>query len=308
MDNSDVMVDVQHVSKHYGRVSAVKDLSFQVPRGAICGFLGPNGAGKTTTLRMLLGLTHPSSGTIQIQGMDVVKDPQRALQPVGAIIEESHFYRYLTGEKNLRQVLRLRGLEVSPKALHERLAEVGLADAARRRVKGYSLGMRQRLALALAMLQEPDILILDEPMNGLDPEAMRDFRLHLVNLAKSGVTILLSSHILTEVEQIATQFVFINQGQVVGTADPQQQNQIQALIRARDAAALGTWLQSQDAETESLGDGAYAVRLEKSEDISSLIRAAVLAGIDLVEIRPYTANLEHQYMEHMALKQGGLPS
>ncbi len=306
MENLDVMIDVQNVSKQYGRVTAVRDLSFQVRRGEICGFLGPNGAGKTTTLRMLLGLTHPSSGVIRIQGMDVVKDTQPALQSVGAIIEESHFYRYLTGEQNLRQVLRLRGLAVSPSALHGRLAEVGLGDAAGRRVKGYSLGMRQRLALALAMLQEPDILILDEPMNGLDPAAMRDFRLHLLNLAHSGVTILLSSHILTEVEQIATQFVFINQGQVVGTADSHQSTQVQALMRARDASLLGAWLESRHADAALLENGAYAVRLDEPDDISVLIRDAVIAGIDLLEIRPYTTNLEHQYMEHMALTQGGL--
>ena len=306
MEDSDVMIDVQKVTKQYGRVAAVRDLSFQVRRGAICGFLGPNGAGKTTTLRMLLGLTHPTSGHIKIQGMDVVQDTQRALDSVGAIIEESHFYRYLTGEQNLRQILRLRGLSVTAKAIQEHLAKVGLGDAARRRIKGYSLGMRQRLALALAMLQEPDILILDEPMNGLDPAAMRDFRLHLLDLAKSGVTILLSSHILTEVEQLATQLIFINQGQVVGTEDPGHQNAVRALIRGRDATLLGAWLDATHQDAEALEGGAYAVRIESLDTVADLIRAAVQANIDLLEIRPYTMNLEHQYMEHMALTQGGL--
>lgn len=306
MEDSDVMIDVQKVTKQYGRVAAVRDLSFQVRRGAICGFLGPNGAGKTTTLRTLLGLTHPTSGHIKIQGMDVVQDTQRALDSVGAIIEESHFYRYLTGEQNLRQILRLRGLSVTAKAIQEHLAKVGLGDAARRRIKGYSLGMRQRLALALAMLQEPDILILDEPMNGLDPAAMRDFRLHLLDLAKSGVTILLSSHILTEVEQLATQLIFINQGQVVGTEDPGHQNEVRALIRGRDATLLGAWLDATHQDAEALEGGAYAVRMESPDRVADLIRAAVQADIDLLEIRPYTINLEHQYMEHMALTQGGL--
>lgn len=306
MQDLDVMIDLQKVTKQYGRVAAVRDLSFQVRRGAICGFLGPNGAGKTTTLRMLLGLTHPTSGTIKIQGMDVVHNTQNALDSVGAIIEESHFYRYLSGEQNLRQILRLRGLSVTASAIREHLTKVGLGEAARRRVKGYSLGMRQRLALALAMLQEPDILILDEPMNGLDPAAMRDFRLHLLDLAKSGVTILLSSHILTEVEQLATQLIFINQGQVVGTADPGHKNEIRALVRGRDAALLGAWLHATNQDAETLDDGAYAVRLESLDNVADLIRAAVHAGIDLLEIRPYTVNLEHQYMEHMALNQGGL--
>lgn len=306
MDNADIMLELNHVTKQYGRVTAVKDLSFQVRRGEICGFLGPNGAGKTTTLRMLLGLTHPTSGTIKIQGTDVVGDTPGALQSVGAIIEESHFYRYLTGEQNLRQVLRLRGLEINAQALRERLNAVGLGDAARRRVKGYSLGMRQRLALALAMLQEPAILILDEPMNGLDPAAMRDFRLHLVNLSKAGVTILLSSHILTEVEQLATTFVFINHGQLVGSEGPDSSQQIQTLMRGRDAARLGDWLASQHQDFEPVEDGAYRVRLEDPDDVSELIRDAVNAGLDLVEIRPYATNLEHQYLERMALDQGGL--
>ncbi len=306
MQDSDVMIDMQRVTKQYGRVAAVRDLSFQVRRGAICGFLGPNGAGKTTTLRMLLGLTHPTAGTIKIQGMDVVQNTQQALDSVGAIIEESHFYRYLTGEQNLRQVLRLRGLAVSSSAIREHLTKVGLEEAARRRVKGYSLGMRQRLALALAMLQEPDILILDEPMNGLDPAAMRDFRLHLLELSKSGVTILLSSHILTEVEQLATQLIFINQGQVVGTEDPGNKKEVRALIRGRDSTLLGAWLDATHQDADALEDGAYAVRLQAPDHVAELIRAAVNAGIDLLEIRPYTRNLEHQYMEHMALTQGGL--
>lgn len=302
VSTADIMIDFRDVTKRYGRVTAVEHVSFQVYRGEICGFLGPNGAGKTTSLRMLLGLTRPTSGHINIQGLDVQKNAVAALSGVGAIIEESHFYPYLTGEQNLRQVMRLRGLKASTEDLNQRLGEVGLADAAGRRVKGYSLGMRQRLALALALLQDPDILILDEPMNGLDPAAMREFRMHLQALAQSGVTILLSSHILPEVEQLATRLVFINQGHVVGIEDRREAQQPMAYVRAADRRSLETWLGQQGIQARTLEGDAFSVPLESASRIAALIRAMVVAGIDLLEVKPYAENLERQYLERMALR------
>ena len=299
-DVSDIMIDFRDVTKQYGRVKAVDQISFQVHRGEICGFLGPNGAGKTTSLRMLLGLVRPSSGRIEIQGTDVQQDTGRALDGVGAIIEESHFYPYLTGEQNLRQVLRLRGLAASPADIRARLADVGLGGAGNRRVKGYSLGMRQRLALALAMLQDPQILILDEPMNGLDPAAMREFRMHLVNLAQSGVTILLSSHILSEVEQLATQLVFINQGRIVGVENRRNREFSHAYVRGADAEPLAAWIRGKPIEARAVDGGAWVIPLAAPSAISELIRTLVNAGIDLVEVRPYAENLETEYMERMA--------
>ncbi len=298
-DLADVMINFQNVTKRYGRVTAVDHVSFQVYRGDICGFLGPNGAGKTTSLRMLLGLVGPTSGRIAIQGIDIQKDTSAALDGVGAIIEESHFYPYLTGEQNLRQVLRLRGLGATSADIRRRMDEVGLADASNRRVKGYSLGMRQRLALALAMLQDPAILILDEPMNGLDPAAMREFRLHLMKLAESGVTILLSSHILSEVEQVASRLVFINHGRVVGIEDRRQARGVQAYVRSADPEKLGQWLERQSTHATELEDGAFAVPLERPEDIASLIRTLVQADISILEAKPYAENLERQYIDRM---------
>lgn len=299
-DVSDIMIDFRDVTKQYGRVKAVDQVSFQVHRGEICGFLGPNGAGKTTSLRMLLGLVRPSSGRIEIQGTDVQQDTARALDGVGAIIEESHFYPYLTGEQNLRQVLRLRGLAASPADIRARLADVGLGGAGNRRVKGYSLGMRQRLALALAMLQDPQILILDEPMNGLDPAAMREFRMHLVNLAQSGVTILLSSHILSEVEQLATQLVFINQGRIVGVESRRNREFSHAYVRSADVEPLAAWIGGKPIEARAVDGGAWVIPLATPSAISELIRTLVNAGIDLVEVRPYAENLETEYMDRMA--------
>lgn len=302
-DPSDVMIDFHDVTKQYGRVTAVDHVAFQVYRGDICGFLGPNGAGKTTSLRMLLGLVRPTSGRITIHGIDIQKDTPAALDSVGAIIEESHFYPYLTGEQNLRQVLRLRGLGASSQDIVRRLDEVGLAAAANRRVKGYSLGMRQRLALALAMLQDPAILILDEPMNGLDPAAMREFRMHLLTLAQTGVTILLSSHILSEVEQVASRLIFINRGRIVGIEDRRIAQGTEAYVRSTDDGKLHAWLQRQSAQATSLEDGAFAVKLERPEDMAVLIRSLVTAGIDILEAKPYTQNLERRYMDRMAIHE-----
>ncbi|MCL5972228.1 MAG: ABC transporter ATP-binding protein [Firmicutes bacterium] len=300
---SNVMIDVHNVSKRYGSVTAVSHITFAVNRGEICGFLGPNGAGKTTTLRMLLGLVRPTSGYIVIQGVDVASNAPKALNSVGAIIEESRFYPYLTGEQNLRQVLRLRGLAVSSEALASRLSEVGLGKAGPRKVKGYSLGMRQRLALALAMLQDPEILVLDEPMNGLDPAAMRDFRLHLLKLAESGVTILLSSHILSEVEQLATRLVFINQGQVVGVEDRQQGTGAKTYVKVLESEQIEAWFESRGAVAERLADGTFVVSLTALLAVSELVRDMVAAGFNVIEIRPYQENLELQYLERMAHPQ-----
>jgi ABC-2 type transport system ATP-binding protein len=299
VDQADVMIDCQAVTKCYGSVVAVDHLSLQVRRGEICGFLGPNGAGKTTTLRLLLGLVRPTSGRIVIQGVDLQENPVAALNGVGAIIEESHFYPYLTGEQNLRQVLRARGLPYDPEVIGDRLAQVGLAEAARRRVKGYSLGMRQRLALAIAMIQDPSILILDEPMNGLDPAGIRNFRLHLLDLADEGVTILLSSHILSEVEQLATRLVFINRGRIVGVVDRHEPPEARAYVRAADFQRLFAWCQLRHLAAEPLDDGGVVVPLERPEEIAMLIRELVNDGIDVLAVHPYAHDLERQYLDRI---------
>ena len=295
------MISFQHVTKKYRQLNVVDDITFEVYRGEICGFLGPNGAGKTTSLRMLLGLLRPSSGRIEVQGTNVHRDAPRALDGVGAIVEESRFYPYLTGEQNLRQALRMHNLNITDSAIQQRLARVGLAESRTRRVKGYSLGMRQRLALALALLQEPAILVLDEPMNGLDPSAMREFRLHLLQLAQLGVTILLSSHILSEVEQLATMLVFINHGRIVGIEDRNGSTErVQAYVRCAEPKRLRTWFEDRKIAAEPTEDGGYHLYLEHLEDTASLIRGLVNDGFNVLEARPYKENLERQYMERMA--------
>ncbi len=293
------VLSLNHVTKRYHQTLAVSDVSLDLYRGDICGFLGPNGAGKTTTLRMILGLVQPTRGSVAIHGINVHTSPTQALQGVGAIIEESHFYPYLTGEQNLLQVLRLRGLKVTPSDLRERLHAVGLGEAAHRRVRGYSLGMRQRLALALALIQAPQLLILDEPMNGLDPAAMREFRTHLADMAQAGVTILLSSHILSEVEQLATRLVFMKEGCIVGRDDQLGTPTLQLQVRVTDRDKLQQWLSERHHAFTPGPDDAFTVAVIDEMDCPRLVREWVWAGFDILEVRPTAQSLESQYLARM---------
>ena len=206
------VITIQGLTKRFGDVLAVDDLSFEVDQGTVVGFLGPNGAGKTTTLRMLLGLVTPTAGTARIDGK-----PYRALadpvRHVGAVLEASSFHPGRSARNHLRVVATAAGLPLA--RADQVLAQVGLAEAARRRVGGFSLGMRQRLGLATALLGDPQVLILDEPANGLDPEGVHWLRGLLRQLADQGRTVLVSSHVLAEVAQTVDQVVIIAAGRLV---------------------------------------------------------------------------------------------
>ena len=204
-------IAVQGLGKNFGRVPAVRDLTFDVPTGRVTGFLGPNGAGKTTTLRMVLGLVRPSTGVALIGGRryDQLTRPRRA---VGAVLEASGFHPGRRGRDHLRVVARDEGLPV--RRVDEVLDLVGLTEAAGRRVKGYSLGMRQRLGLATALLGDPRVLVLDEPGNGLDPAGLAWLRGFLRDLAGEGRTVVVSSHVLSEVAQTVDHVVVVHRGRL----------------------------------------------------------------------------------------------
>ncbi|MFZ0216253.1 MAG: ABC transporter ATP-binding protein [Candidatus Dormiibacterota bacterium] len=203
--------------KSYGSRRAVDDLALQVERGEIFGFLGPNGAGKTTTIRMLLALIRPTAGTIRILGHDVGLDPAAVLPRVGALVEAPALYGYLSGRDNLRAFgLMLGG--IPGRRLDEVLDLVDLRDRQRDRVRSYSLGMKQRLGVATALLNDPDLLILDEPANGLDPAGIVEMRDLLRRLAAAGKTVFISSHVLTEVQQICERVAIVNLGRLVRVA------------------------------------------------------------------------------------------
>jgi ABC-2 type transport system ATP-binding protein len=291
-----VRVEVNGLTKSFGTVQAVSDLSFTVEPGSVTGFLGPNGAGKTTTLRMLLSLMHPDTGTATFNGAPyaALPDPVRT---VGAVLETA-FHPARSGHNHLRVYCRAAGLPVS--RADEVLVQVGLADAGNRRAGGYSLGMRQRLALATALLGDPAVLVLDEPANGLDPEGIQWLRGFLRHLAhEQGRTILVSSHLLSEVEQTVDRVVIIGAGRLVreGTIEQLQSGADGAgtvFVRSPETARLAEALRSGGLQVRPEDDGALAVIGSTPADVG---RHAFTAGVELHELRSRTSGLEEIYFQ-----------
>ena len=286
---------VDSLSKKFGDFVAVDDLSFQVSPGRITGFLGPNGAGKTTTLRMLLGLVRPTHGTARIEGMDYA-DLSRPLQTVGAALEATNFHPGRTGRDHLRVLAATHRI---PDARVDQLLElVGIPAAANKRAGGYSMGMRQRLGLAAALLGDPHVLILDEPSNGLDPEGIRWLRGFLRHLASEGKTILISSHQLSEVEQTVDDVVIIANGRLVrqGTID-EMHGDPAALVRTNDARALVTALEQAGLTAgDEPAQGPGAVRVGTG-DLTRVGDVALAAGVPVHELRVLRTDLERLYFQ-----------
>ena len=207
------IIEVKHLTKYFGDLKAVNDLSFTVQEGQVYGFLGQNGAGKSTTIRMLLTLIKPTSGNIEIFGLDLQKHRKEILRQVGAIIERPDLYKYLTALENLRIFAAMSGIKISEKKLMDQLAMVGLEQRAHSKVKTYSQGMKQRLGIAIALVHDPKLIILDEPTNGLDPQGIADIRNLILMLSRDmHKTLLISSHLLSEMELIADSMLIIDKG------------------------------------------------------------------------------------------------
>jgi ABC-type multidrug transport system ATPase subunit len=211
------VIEVVGLAKKYGSFQAVEDISFTVQKGEIYGFLGPNGSGKSTTIRMMLTLIKADKGTVRFFGHDIHTERKQALSKIGALVEKPDFYLYLSAYRNLEYFASLSMPHApSKKQIYDMLELVGLIGKERNKVKTYSLGMKQRLGIAQALIHDPEIIILDEPTNGLDPQGMKEMRDLLINLSRDkGKTILLSSHILSEIESIADSMVIINKGKVL---------------------------------------------------------------------------------------------
>ena len=240
-------VEVAHVTKRYGDHTVVDDLSFTVPPGRVTGFLGPNGSGKSTTMKIMLDLAAATRGAATIGGQSYreLPDPARI---VGAMIESDAFHPGRSGRNHLRILADATG--IAPTRVDEMLEQVGLADAANRKAGAYSLGMRQRLGLAAALMGEPPVLILDEPGNGLDPQGIRTLRDLLRSHAARGGTVFVSSHLLSEVEHLADDVIVINQGRLVTHGSLADLQQSAALVRSADAGRLDAALQQAGASTE----------------------------------------------------------
>ncbi len=290
-------IEFRNVSKHFGAVHAVSDLSFTVEPGRVTGFLGPNGAGKTTSLRMLLGLVRPTGGSATFGGT-AYRDLPRPLATVGTALEASSFSPGRTARNHLAVYAAAAGI---PRGrIGEVLELTGIAEAADRRVGGFSLGMRQRLGLAFALLGDPEVLVLDEPINGLDPEGIRWIRELLQQLAAEGRTVLVSSHLLSEVQQTVERVVILSRGRIVheGSLDELETAQT-VLVDAPDRAALRSALRAAGLDVVDT-DAGLTVR-GAAADIGAI---AHRAGVPLSLLQRERAGLEEVFLELVGAPEG----
>ena len=287
-------IAVERLTKRFGTVLAVDDLTFEIDSGTVTGFLGPNGAGKTTTLRMLLGLVTPSSGSATIGGV-AYRDLAHPVRQVGAVLEASSFHPARRAHDHLRVLAIAAG--IPDRRVEEVLARVGLSDAAGRRVGGFSLGMRQRLGLAAALLGDPEVLILDEPANGLDPEGVHWLRGFLRSFADQGRTVLVSSHLLAEVAQTVDHVVIIARGRLVTES---------SLVDLTDRVTSAVRIRTPQAQTlkDLLAAQGVAARITSADHVLAtgtspemVGKAAAAAGIVLYELTSEHSNLEETFLE-----------
>ena len=288
------MIATDGLTKRYRKTLAVDGLTVDVPAGSVTGFLGPNGAGKTTTLRMLLGLVRPTSGAATIDGRPY-RRLSRPTTRVGAVLEASAFHPGRTGRNHLRTVAAAAGLPAS--RADEVLAQVELDAAGGKRVGGYSLGMRQRLALAQALLGDPDVLILDEPANGLDPQGIRWLRDFLRAYAAGGRTVFVSSHVLSEIAQTVDSVVIINRGRLVAHETllaVQARATAGVRVRSPQAARLREALGARGIETTPVGDDAFVAVTSSAADVGEI---AAANGLVLHELAAESSSLEDVFLE-----------
>jgi ABC-2 type transport system ATP-binding protein len=297
------------LTKRYDDVAAVDRLDLSVERGELFGFLGPNGAGKTTTIRMALGLIHPSGGEVELLGERVRRD-RAPLRRVGALVEEPAFWKYLSGRKNLEYFARAgsgrdrEGTRSRLARIDEVLDTVGLGSAAGKRVKAYSQGMRQRLGVGLALLGDPELLVLDEPTNGLDPTGMRDMRMLLRRLADGGTTIFVSSHLLSEVEAMCDHVGVMAQGRMVADGPPGSLRgpsdririEVDDVARAMLVVAASPGATIASPAPGSSGPGALVVTTAEGTKAADLNAALVGAGVRVEALTPERDTLEDVFL------------
>jgi ABC-type multidrug transport system ATPase subunit len=283
--------------RHRGkRVVAVGGLDLDVPIGGVHGFLGPNGAGKTTTIRMLLGLVRPDSGTVRVLDAPVPAALPQVVHRVGAIVEQPRFFPAFSARRNLE--LLAAGIGAAPAAVDRVLADAGIADRASSPVRTYSLGMKQRLAIAATLLKDPDLVIFDEPTNGLDPAGIREVRQTMRSLADGGKTVLVSSHILAEVQQVADTVSIVTQGRLVASG------RVADLVAAAGAAETRVGVADPTAAATVLAaqgwtvrpDGAQTLRVTGAAAPAEITRVLAEAGLYLHELVPVRADLEQVFL------------
>lgn len=289
------LLECQNLCKSFGKKQILKDVSFEIDEGDILAFIGPNGSGKTTTIKLILGLQNIDKGKVTINGFDIEKDFVKSIEKVGAIVENPDTYMYLTGWQNLKLTANLYK-DITDEKIKEIVKLVELEERINDKVSKYSLGMRQRLGIARALINEPNVLILDEPTNGLDPEGIKDLRNLLKKLAKEGLGILISSHNLAELESFCNKVLIIDNGTIIETSE------------VKEFKNNGNKYTFNVSNTKDLDiEGIYEVAKDKfsyngeKEDIASIVKTLVKKNIDVYEVKMEELTLEEAFLK----KTGG---
>lgn len=284
------IIEVNHLSKQYPGIQAVNDLSFTVMEGDVYGFLGQNGAGKSTTIRMLLTLIRPTSGSIRIFGMDVRTHRREVLSQTGAVIERPDLYKYLSAYDNLNLFAKMNGIRMSRQALMERLDYVGLAARWNSNASTFSQGMKQRLGIAVALVHDPKLIILDEPTNGLDPQGIADMRNLISRLSRDmGKTVLVSSHLLHEIEQVATRMIIIDKGRKVTEGSVAEllspAHTLVTIATNNNLLAESMIREKTKARVLTVDTAQVRVQMDKSE-IPNMVSLLAGAGLSIESVQP----------------------
>ena len=299
---SETILKVQSLKKKIGKTVIVDDVSFEIKSNEIFGLLGPNGAGKTTIIRMITGLINRSGGSVMIKGYDLDKDFESAMTQLGAIVENPEFYKYMTGRKNIMHYAQMSHHKISPERIEEVIKLVKLEEAIDKKVKTYSLGMRQRLGVAQAILHKPALLIFDEPTNGLDPQGIREFRDHLKLLASEGVGVLISSHLLSEMQLMCDTFAIIEKGKLIHTeekrTEEKQEDIHEVAFTVSDGERAKTILLDKFPSLQVIKYGADSISVSATREQTASINSSFIKNeLDVYEIVITRKSLEDKFFE-----------
>jgi len=291
------IIKTRNLTKKHGKVNSVNSLNLEVPEGSMYGFLGPNGAGKTTTIKMLLGLIKPSKGEIEIFNRDLLQNRSSILSKVGSLVESPSYYGHLSGYKNLEVIATM--LNIKKSRIDDVLRLVRLIKEAHKPVKHYSLGMKQRLGIASALIGEPKLLILDEPTNGLDPSGIQEIRELIIEMPKKfGITVMVSSHLLSEIDAMATHVGIINEGKLVfqDKLDVlQNQNKSQLYLEVGNAESAYSQLRNQGWEVENKSNGLLVNSISPA-DIAKIVESLVLEKNLIYKVNEHKSSLEDIFL------------
>ena len=300
---TELAIKTSQLTKRFGDQAAVDGVNLSVPKGSVFGFLGPNGSGKTTTIRMLLGLAEASGGKIEILGQEVPKRIESVLPKVGALVEGPAFYPFMSGRNNLLRIDaadRFADSTTTKNRVESALNRVGLANAANKKVHAYSLGMKQRLGLANALLKPRELLILDEPTNGLDPQGTREVRNLIRSLADEGITVFVSSHLLSEIEMLCSHVAVMNAGRIVAQGsleDLRNEEPTRLVIGSDDIDLAVEILKSQGLGKVRIKGNQLVAEVANDFDVAALNQLLVSKGLPVREIRLEKSSLEEKFVK-----------